>query len=75
MIAYMRDTDIEQILVIGNRGPEEHSAKALFVRQGGITDGIAFREVFTGPKLTVQNGYLQLSAFPKGVQIWQSVHS
>jgi alpha-glucosidase len=74
MLAYLRDTDAEQILVIGNRGPEELSAKPLFVRDGGIPDGTIFREILTGQMLTIEGGYLHLSALPKGVQVWQSFH-
>lgn len=74
-LAFLRDTDIEQILVIGNRGPDERSAQDLFVRDGGIPDGIRFREIFTGQTLTVQNGYLPLPNLSAGVQIWQSLAS
>ena len=45
VLAYLRDTDAELILVIGSRGSEEQPAKALFVRDGGIPDGTVFREV------------------------------
>lgn len=72
-LAYLRDTDSEQIIVIGNRGPEARPAQALFVRDGGIPDGTQFREFFSGQSLTVQNGYLPIPALPVGVQIWRSV--
>jgi len=71
-IAYLRDTDDEQILVIGNRGPAELSALELFVKDGGIPDQSLFREVFTGQTLTVKDRYLHLPVLPAGVQIWQS---
>ncbi len=72
-LAFLRDTDEEQILVIGNRGPGGRAASPLFMRDGGIPDGTAFREIFTGQILTVQNGYLSLPAIGAGVQIWQSI--
>lgn len=72
-LAFLRDTEEEQILVIGNRGPEEHPAKGLFVRNGGIPDGVAFTEIFTGQTLTIHNGYLPLPVAPVGIQIWRSV--
>lgn len=70
--SFLRDTDVEQILVIGNRGPGERPAQALFVRDGGIPDGTPFTEIFTGQTLTVQNGNLPLPVVPVGIQIWQS---
>jgi alpha-glucosidase len=72
-LTFLRDSDTEQLLVIGNRGPGDRPAKELFVRDGGIPDGMIFTEVFTGRTLTVQNGYLPLPLVPVGIQIWQSV--
>ena len=66
-VAFLRDTDLQQLLVIGNRGPGEHPAEGLFVR-----DGMTFTEIFTGQMLAVQNGYLPLPAGPMGIQLWQS---
>jgi alpha-glucosidase len=73
MLAFLRDTDAELILVIGNRGPGQRSAMELFVRDGGIPDGTIFTEIFSGQTLTVQHGYLSLPVLPVGVQIWTSV--
>jgi alpha-glucosidase len=72
-IAFLRDTDSEQFILIGNRGPNERPAKELFVRDGGIPDGANFREIFSGQMLTVQNGYLPLPAIAAGVQLWKSI--
>jgi alpha-glucosidase len=71
-LAFLRDTDAEQILVIGNRGPGECPAKALFVRDGGIPNGTIFTEMFSGQTLNVREGYLSLPPIPVGVQLWQS---
>lgn len=73
VLAFLRDSDDEQILVIGNRGPNERLAKELFVRDGGIPDGSLFTEIFTGQNLTVQDGLLPLTVAPVGIQIWRSV--
>jgi alpha-glucosidase len=73
VLGFLRDTDAEQILVIGNRGPSQYSAKEFFIRDGGIPDGTIFTEIFSGQTLTVQHGYLSLPVVPVGVQIWRSV--
>ena len=73
VLAFLRDTDDEQILVIGNRGPNDHSAKEILVRDGGIPDGSLFTEIFTGQRLTIQDGHLPLPVVPVGIQIWRSV--
>jgi alpha-glucosidase len=72
-LAYLRDTDEEQIIVIGNRGPNERPANSLFVRDGGIPDGAQFQEFFSGQVLRVQDGHLSLAVVPVGVQIWRSI--
>ena len=74
-LAYLRDTDEEQILVIGNRGLGERPAGRLDVRIGAIPDGTVFREIFSGQTNTVQNGSLPLPVLPAGVQVWQSTGS
>jgi glycosidase len=72
LLVFLRDTDAEQLLIIGNRGPDERSARELFVRDGGIPDGTIFTEIFSRQTLTVQAGYLSLPVLPVGVQIWRS---
>ena len=72
VLAYLRDTDEEQIIVIGNRNANTLPANGLHVRNGGIPDGIVFKEIFSGQILDVKDGYLPLTAHPAGVQVWQS---
>jgi hypothetical protein len=72
-LAFLRDTDEEQILVIGNRGPNARPARALSVKNAGIPDGTRFREIFTGQTLVVQDGHLSLPVLSMRVQIWQSI--
>ncbi|MBI5965993.1 MAG: maltodextrin glucosidase [Chloroflexi bacterium] len=72
VLAYLRDTDEEQIIVIGNRGSVEYPAGLLPVRLGAISDGTTFRELFSGQTSTVINGNLPLPTLPAGVQIWRT---
>jgi alpha-glucosidase len=73
VLAYLRDTEEEQVIVIGNRGPSEHPAGPLPVRLGAIPDGMKFHELFTGQTSTVNNGNLPLPSISAGVQIWQTI--
>lgn len=73
ILAYLRDTDEEQIIVVGNRGPTEYPAGPLPVALGGIAEGTQFRELFTCITSTVINGNLPLPSLPAGVQIWQTI--
>lgn len=45
VLAYLRDTDEEQIIVIGNRGTAEYPAGALPLQHGAIADGTTFQEL------------------------------
>jgi alpha-glucosidase len=74
VLAYLRDTDEQQVIVIGNRGPAERPAAPLPVRLGALQDGIEFQELFTGQISTVSHGNLPLPTVPAGVQIWQTRH-
>ncbi len=73
VLAYLRDTDEEQIIVIGNRGTAEYPAGALPLQHGAIADGTTFQELFSGQSSTVVNGSLPLPSLPTGVQIWRSI--
>ncbi len=72
VLAYLRDTDDAQMIVVGNRGSDVRPAGPLPVAHGGIPDGMEFRELFSGQCATVVNGCLPLPAVPAGVQIWCS---
>lgn len=73
LLAYLRDTDEEKLIVIGNRGPAARPAGPLPVALGGISDGVVFKELFSGQTLRVSAGNLSLPEIPAGVQIWQTV--
>ena len=71
LLAYLRDSDDEQLVVVANRGPLERPAGALPVAHGGIPDGVVFNEIFSARQLTVTGGSLPLPALAAGVQIWR----
>ncbi|HEX9114825.1 MAG TPA: maltodextrin glucosidase, partial [Anaerolineae bacterium] len=71
-VAYLRDTDEEQIIVAGNRGPGTRPSGPLPVDHGAIPDGAEFQELLTGQRATVSGGCLPLPALPPGVQIWRN---
>lgn len=72
VLAYLRDTDEQQIIVVGNRGPHERPAGTVPVQQGAIPNGVTFRELFTGQTSTVVHGELPVPALPVGAQVWVS---
>ena len=71
-IVYMRDTDEEQIIVVGYRGDNPRPAAPLAVGHGAIPDGAEFVEVFSNQRLSVSGGRLALPDVAKGVQIWRT---
>lgn len=71
VLAYLRDSNEEHLLVIGNRGVELNRTQGIPVRDGGIPDGVEFKEIFSRQTLTIQNGYLPIMAIPAGLQVWQ----
>ena len=73
VLAYLRDVDEEQIIIIGNRGLSEFHAGLIPVDLGGIPDGTVFGELFSGQTSTVVNGSLSIPSLPVGVQIWQTI--
>jgi alpha-glucosidase len=72
ILAYLRDSDEEQIIVIGNRSSTAQYVDGLYVRNGGIPDGSMFKEIFSEQTITVQNGHLPIPSIPGSVQVWRS---
>ncbi len=70
-LAYLRDADEEQLVVIGQRGPRNGALDALPVAQAAIPDGCEMVELFSGRRLMVEGGHLPVGAVPPGVQIWR----
>lgn len=69
-LAYLRDTEAEQAVVILVRAPGSRSASPLDVRQAAIADGTRLREHLTGAAAVVVDGHLDLPAMRPGVAIW-----
>jgi alpha-glucosidase len=73
-VAFLRDTQDEQLIVVGYRGAEERAAGLLPVAYGAIPDGTRFTEVLTGAEAVVQDGHLPLPAMQQGPAIWSVLH-
>ena len=71
-LAYLRDTEREQIIVVARRGAATRSAGPLPVAHGAIPDGTEFVEVLSGARATVTNGHLPLPTLPPGATVWRS---
>jgi len=71
-LAYLRDTDEAQIVVVGHRGPGARPASPLPVAHGAIPDGVELVEHFSGMRASVANGHLPLPAMLPGVWIWRT---
>jgi glycosidase len=72
-LAYVRDLDDEQTVVVVARGPEGRPQGPLFVAAAAIADGTVLVELLTGERATVDRGHLLLPGTPPGVAIWSSV--
>jgi alpha-glucosidase len=72
VLAYLRDCDQELVIVIANRGPSVYPAEHMLVEHGAVPNSAQFREIFSGKRATVQNGFLPLGDIPPGVQVWQT---
>ncbi len=71
-LAYLRDTDDEQLVVVAHRGPGTRPAAPLPVAHGALPDGLELAELFSGQRATVVDGHLPLPAMPPGVAIWRA---
>jgi alpha-glucosidase len=70
-VAFLRDTDEEQVIVVVARGPSR-PADPLPVAAGAVADGTAFVELFSGARATAVDGHLDIGATPAGVAIWMA---
>lgn len=71
-LAFLRDTDDEQVIVVAARGPEPRPAGPLPVAHGAVADGTTFVELLSGGRATVSSGYLPIGSTPPGIAIWTS---
>jgi alpha-glucosidase len=69
-LAFLRDTDDEQVVVIVVRGPAPRPGEPLPVAHGAIPDGTSFESVLTGERATVEGGRLPVGTTAPGVAIW-----
>ena len=70
-LAYLRDTDEEQVIVVVVRGPDPRPAGPLDVHPGAVADGTWFKELLTGARARVAGGALPLPSVAPGVAIWR----
>ena len=71
-LAYLRDTEEEQVILVGQRGNQTRGKGSIPVAHGAIADGTAFIELFSGSRATVIQGRLPLPAISPGAQVWVS---
>ncbi len=69
-LAFLRDTDDEQAIVVVARRPAARAAGALDVARGAVADGTVFVEAISGARATVADGRLELPAMDAGAAIW-----
>ena len=69
-LAFLRDTEEEQVVVVVVRGPGARPDEPLRVAQGAIPDGASFESVLTGATATVEGGHLRIGLTPPGVAVW-----
>jgi alpha-glucosidase len=71
-LAYLRDTDQQQIIVTANRSAAPRPAEPLDVSHCGLPEGAHFREFFSGKTISLQNGMLEIGPVEQGAQVWIS---
>ena len=69
-LAFLRDADDEQVVVVVARGPERRPAGGLAVAHGAIADGTGFVSLVGGERATVEGGQLPLPAMAPGAVFW-----
>jgi hypothetical protein len=69
-LAFLRDTDDEQVVVLVVRGPGSRPDEPLRVEHGAVADGTRFASLFGAASATVERGRLRVGATPPGVAMW-----
>jgi alpha-glucosidase len=69
-LAYLRDSDQEQVVVIAHRGPGMRPSGGIPVAHGALPNGAELVELFSRRKAVVENGYLSPGAISPGIQVW-----
>ena len=69
-LAFLRDTDEEQVIVVVARAASDPPAGGLAVAHGAIGDGTPFVSLLTGERATIAGGRLPLASVAPGVALW-----
>lgn len=72
-LAYLRDVEEEEMIVVVWRGPLPRPVGGMAVWRGGVADGSVWENVLTGQRTMVQNGALLLPEMATGAMIWRKV--
>lgn len=70
-LAYLRDVDEEQIIVVARRSASRPEDARLAVAPAALPDGAELEELFSGRRAVVSAGYLPLSGAEAGIEIWR----
>jgi len=71
-LAFLRDAEVEQIIVVARRNPVQ-SAVELDAVAAGLPDGLRLHEVLSRQVAIVTHGHLHLPPMPVGIAIWRSL--
>lgn len=71
-LAFLRDAEAEQIIVVARRNPVQ-AAVELDAGTAGLPDGLRLQDVLSRQIAAVENGHLRLPAMPVGIAIWRSL--
>jgi alpha-glucosidase len=69
-LAFLRDTDEEQVIVVVARGPADIARGGLATAHGAIADGTPMVSVLTGERTTIAGGRLPIASVAPGVSLW-----
>jgi alpha-glucosidase len=69
-LAFLRDTDDEQVIVVVARGPGGRPAGGLPVAHGALADGTRLVSLLDGGQATIEGGQLALPSMAPGAALW-----
>jgi alpha-glucosidase len=73
LLAFLRDAEEEQIVVVAQRSSLQSSELELEVAHGGLADGLRLKEVLSGQSALVEGGRLRLPSMPVGIAFWRTL--
>ncbi len=68
--AYQREGADGRVLVVAHRAERARPAGTIEVARGGVPDGVAFVERFSGEVAVTKDGMLPLPELPQGATLW-----